>query len=368
MNTTTNRKRTLNKVISHAAVWMILILIPLLVQMRYDEINIRHMTRSWLMLFGLGVPFYANFSYAIDKLLYQKKYFYFLAFNVILFIVLRYIDSYISCAIDIALNYRPKQSSASAFTAWNLVHLYNNVIFYTLGVGASLGLRYVNRVAEIDADRKRLQHEKLENEVSLLKYQLQPHFFFNTLNNIYSLIGQTPTDAQKAVHSLSKMMRYVLYDNTAQHIALQSELDFISNFVSLKRLSLGSNVHSEFNFPTDTLGFTLPPLLLIPLVENAFKHGVIPGEESVIICNISVSSERLDFEIKNTINNTKEKEDRSHSGIGLQNLRRLLDLQYGSTYELTTSIDKEANIYTAKLALPSKTITKQDDTDTSSRR
>lgn len=356
MDTTCTRRRCVFNALTHVAVWVVLILIPLMVQLRYsDEINIRHITRTWLMLLGLGISFYANFSLAIDKFLYTKKYFYFIIFNVIVFIVARYLDNLFNWAIDCALNIEHKNGHES-FSAWDWVRLYNSIILYTLGVGASLGLRYISRVAEIDADRERLQHEKLETEVNLLKYQLQPHFFFNTLNNIYSLIGQTPTDAQKAVHSLSKMMRYVLYDNTATHIALKSELEFISNFVSLKRLSLGSNVDTQFNFPEDTYGFTLPPLLLIPLVENAFKHGVIPGEPSSIICNITVTSERLDFEIKNTINTSKENEDRSHSGIGLQNLKRLLDLQYGKTYSLTSSKDDKENIYTAKLTLPSTTI------------
>lgn len=356
MNITKNNKQTIFTVLSHVAVWVVLILVPLMVQMRYDEINIRHMSRTWLMLFGLGVAFYANFSFAIDRFLYKKRYFYFIIFNVILFIALRYIDGLISWAIDLVLNFTPYKPEGRMMTAWDVVRLYNNIIFYALGVGASLGLRYVNRVAEIDADRKRLQHEKLETEVNLLKYQLQPHFFFNTLNNIYSLIGQAPNDAQKAVHSLSKMMRYILYDNTAHHIALKSELEFITNYVSLKRLSLSSNVKTEFNFPEETYGFTLPPLLLIPLVENAFKHGVIPGEPSSIKCDIKVTPTELELYIENTINNTKENEDRSHSGIGLQNLQRLLDLQYHDTYTFEHDKNKEGDLYIAKLTLPNTTI------------
>lgn len=308
------------------------------------------------MLFGLGVAFYANYSFAIDRFLYKKRYFYFIIFNVILFIVLRYIDGLINWAIDAALNFKPHMMDRRATTAWDVVRLYNNIIFYALGVGASLGLRYVTRVAEIDADRKRLQHEKLETEVNLLKYQLQPHFFFNTLNNIYSLIGQAPNDAQKAVHSLSKMMRYILYDNTAHHIALKSELEFITNFVRLKKLSLGDNVHIEFNLPEETYNFTLPPLLLIPLVENAFKHGVILGEESTIKCDVKVTPTALEFCIENTINNTQNNEDRSHSGIGLQNLKRLLDLQYHDTYKFEHGADKSGQIYIAKLVLPNNTI------------
>lgn len=355
MKISSSRKHTIGTVLSHVAVWVVLILVPLMVQMRYDEINIRHMSRTWLMLFGLGVAFYANFSFAIDKFLYKKKYFYFIIFNVILFIVLRYIDGLISWAIDVALNFTPQRAYRSAVTAWDVVRLYNNIIFYSLGVGASLGLRYVNRVAEIDADRKRLQHEKLETEVNLLKYQLQPHFFFNTLNNIYSLIGQAPNDAQKAVHSLSKMMRYILYDNTAHQIALKSELEFITNFVNLKKLSLCNNVRIEFNFPEETYDFTLPPLLLIPLVENAFKHGVIPGEPSSIKCNIEVTSEKLEFYVENTINDSQNNEDRSHSGIGLQNLKRLLDLQYHDTYTFIHGTDEKKNMYVAKLTLPNNT-------------
>lgn len=350
MQSSNNRFFT-SAILTHIGVWLAIILIPLLVQWRNDEINVRYMSHVWLMLFGLAVTFYANYSFAIDRFLYKKRYLYFILFNIILFIAVRYIDGWINCAVDWVLNIPPRPRTQRSLAIKSLF-IYNDIINFALGVGASLGLRYISHVNEINKDRERLEHEKLETEVNLLKYQLQPHFFFNTLNNIYSLIGQSPNNAQKAVHSLSKMMRYVLYDNTAELISLSSELDFISNFVSLKRLSLGSNVHTEFNIPSETHGFTLPPLLLIPLVENAFKHGIVPGAESSITCDITVSHEQLNLEIKNTINNTEGNEDRSHSGIGLQNLHRLLDLQYGSSYSLSTFVDPVANTYTAKLSLP----------------
>ncbi|MCF0190213.1 MAG: histidine kinase [Marinilabiliaceae bacterium] len=339
-------------IIIHLGVWLALISIPLLIQIESEGLNFRMMSHIWVMLFGLMATFYANYLFGIDNLLYRKRTILFILFNIVVFFFLHYFNDFINDLIQGVFENRPRRRNHGPNVAVRSMFLYTDFIYYALGVGAALACRYAGRVSDIEKEREILQNEKLENEINLLKYQLQPHFFFNTLNNIYSLIGLSPNDAQKAVHSLSKMMRYVLYDNTAQRISLKSEIDFIENYCRLKKLSLNDRVHISMSFPEDTRNITLPPLLLIPLVENAFKHSTTPDKESMIELNLSLDkNDTISFIVRNTIAPKQGNEDRSHSGIGLNNLKKLLDLQYpNGRYSLKTGESQEG-IFEATLTL-----------------
>ena len=161
-----------------------------------------------------------------------------------------------------------------------------------------------------------------------LRNQLNPHFLLNTLNNMYALIAFDSDKAQQAVQELSKLLRYVLYDNQQTYVPLCKEVDFIRNYIELMRIRLSSNVKMTTQFDIQPDSQTLiAPLIFISLIENAFKHGISPTETSFISIRISDSNKEVICEIRNS-NHPKTMEDKSGSGVGLEQVSRRLEILY----------------------------------------
>lgn len=334
----------------HAVILVVLIVIPLMMQIESSTLNAKFMSHFWVMIFSLIVTFYGNYLYGIDKLFYKKKYLWFVLFNVLIIIFNDFVENAVHACFEES---QPQRVERIRSRMVHTIFLYNRLIYTILGIGAALAVRYSRKLIDSEKERKQLETEKLTSEISLLKYQMQPHFFFNTLNNIYSLISKSPSDAQKAVHSLSKMMRYILYENTSDTISLDKEIDFIENYNKLMLLRMNSNVRVQFDVPNDVSNVNIPPLLLIPLVENAYKHGISAQNDSFISCCLSIKNNMLTFKVENSLSN-EPKEDRSHSGIGLQNLRKRLEIIYGSNATFEAN-ETEYGTFVAMLELPIKT-------------
>ncbi len=338
-----------NEIVIHACVWLALVSVPLLIQLENEMFNFRVMINLWLMLFDIFLAFYANYLYAIDKLFYRRKIVGFILFNAVLVLLIYYLDGVVHGLLyrNIVVPHMPRGKMIGSVQT---IFIYNKFLYTVLGIGVAMAVKYYNRLVKSEQARVKLETEKLSSEITLLKYQIQPHFFFNTLNNIYSLIAKSPSDAQKAVHSLSKMMRYVLYENSSTEISLSKEIAFIENYDKLMRLRLGERVKVSVNVPEDVMGINIPPLLLIPLLENAFKHGVSATEPSFIDCNVKIDNDRLVFEVSNTLFE-KVNEDRSHSGIGLSNLRKRLEIIYGDNYTFVSE-PNDNGVFVARLEIP----------------
>ena len=162
------------------------------------------------------------------------------------------------------------------------------------------------------------------------------HFLFNTLNNIYALIQVNPVQAQYAVHNLGHLLRYVLYDNNQNFISLDKEFAFMKNYIDLMSLRLSDRVRTKVDIPDDGQGLLVAPLLFIVLVENAFKHGVDPSKESFVDVSLRIAANGT---LTCTISNScfpKKDDDHSGSGIGLENLRKRLNLIYPNRHILRT--------------------------------
>ena len=181
-----------------------------------------------------------------------------------------------------------------------------------------------------------IQNEKMLQEVEALKYQISPHFLMNTLNNIQSLIATSPDAAYNTIQRLSKMMRYLLYDNNAQSVPLRNEVEFLRNFIDLMKIRYPSTLNICAEFPGNETDVNVPPLLFVSFIENAFKHGVSYTEESIITVSIGIDDSMLTFYCAN-INAKDSSKKKNDGGIGLKNARRRLDLIYGDEYELAIS-------------------------------
>jgi sensor histidine kinase YesM len=223
------------------------------------------------------------------------------------------------------------------------------IIALVLGVSTS-----ITAIQKWQADKQltqELEQDKVTSELSFLKAQINPHFFFNTLNNIYALTQVDAEVAGKAIHQLSRMMRYLLYDTQQSQTLLSQEIAFVQDYISLMQLRLTDVVKVTIDSPKELQDVPLAPMIFLPFVENAFKHGVSATQQSHIEIVILQKDKLLDLTVKNSIINDNSISLDTNSGIGLVNTRRRLDLLYPGKYKLDISEMNADNEYTVHLTI-----------------
>lgn len=221
------------------------------------------------------------------------------------------------------------------------------LIIGILLVAGDLGLTALYRSRKHEAELKELQAANVSRQLEALRYQINPHFFMNTLNNIQSLIYTDPDKATEAVSEFSKLMRIVLYEGEAPTIPLSHELDYIRHYLSLMRLRYPESVRIEAALPRETDSAVVPPLLMASFVENAFKHGISYEAPSFVRLSLEMTQRRILFSCANSLHPARQKEQH---GLGMENIRKRLDLLYDSDYAL--HIDEQPDIYRVLLDIP----------------
>ena len=241
-------------------------------------------------------------------------------------------------------NEQYRQYALSSYYASSFVA----ILMSALLAGIALLVHHVYRSQAIKRQLKEEKAKNTEAELAWLKNQINPHFLFNTLNNISSLTQIDPDAAQDAIAQLSDLLRYAMYETRKDLVPLQGEMEFMRNYVELMKLrcSEKTEVNSTFNVQRSTL--EIAPLLFISLIENAFKHGVSSNRDSRIDIGLTADEQHLIFTCDNT-NYPKTDSDRSGSGIGLENTRRRLDLIYKDRYTWEQTL--EDNIYKVKITI-----------------
>ncbi len=222
-------------------------------------------------------------------------------------------------------------------------------ILLVLGISTSIAM---SQKWQDDANlRIVLEQAKTTSELSFLKAQINPHFFFNTLNNIYALTLIDVETAREALHRLSRMMRYVLYETQNGTTLLSKELAFLSDYIQLMQLRLTDKVTVTVDTPSPLRDQSVAPMILLPFVENAFKHGVSALEPSDIHVSIRQNERQLLMDVRNTLFRQKAPSLEAGNGIGLVNTRRRLDLLYPGQYTLHIDDQNPASEYHVHLTL-----------------
>ena len=188
--------------------------------------------------------------------------------------------------------------------------------------------------------RDELINQQQAGELALLRSQVNPHFLFNTLNNIYSLVYRKSDDAPAAVMKLSSIMRYMLYDSAAEKVPLEKEIEYLKSFIELQNLRVKYPDFVSLNIEGDTSGRFIAPMLLISFVENAFKHGSKNHQPGINI-QLSVLNEQIKFEVLNYLKKTEPVNDEPPTGKGLANIRRRLELIYPDKHKLLISKEED---------------------------
>jgi len=224
----------------------------------------------------------------------------------------------------------------------------NLLILSVLVFGFDSGLKITSKWVHSEQQRMSLEKENIETQLAFLKHQVSPHFFMNTLNNIHSLIDIDAVEAKKSVIKLSNLMRHLLYESDIEMSPIKSEVDFIKSYVDLMKLRYSNEVKINFKVPRRIPDKSIPPLLFISLLDNAFKHGISYVSESFVDIELSITSDKLCIIITNSKN--KEASKKSVFGIGMENTRKRLDLLYKGNY--TLDITDRGNIFITNLTIP----------------
>lgn len=229
---------------------------------------------------------------------------------------------------------------------------FSNILLFIFIIvfGLSIAYFFLMEWSKVEKMRSELAAVQLDTEVKFLKSQVNPHFLFNTLNNLFSMAQKKGDDGlADGISKLSGMMRYMIYESNEEYVPLKKEIEYLEDCIVLNKLRYADNeALVSFDFPSDTSGINIAPMLFIPFVENAFKHGVAIGRSSEIDISIAVADKRLTFTCENNIYSVKKMEGEK-SGIGLENVKRRLELLYRGKYEL--SINNTGNKYIVNLGI-----------------
>lgn len=223
------------------------------------------------------------------------------------------------------------------------------VLTMALLFGANVAVKFSFKSVDERLRISQLERRNLEQQVQYLKYQINPHFFMNTLNNIHALVDIDPERAKASIVELSKLMRYVLYEGNNRLTPLSREVQFLRNYVQLMSMRYTGNVSISLDVPEVLPDSMLPPLLLVIFVENAFKHGISYRTKSFVEISLQPHGDRLLFSCRNSRPEIKHDENMK-GGVGLSNVRRRLDLLFPGNY--TLDIKEQEDTYTVHLDIP----------------
>lgn len=338
------------RILLHIVAWIILLGLPVYIVSRWD-IGRDFVWFYYINVIINGMVFYGNYLVLVPRLFFSsprvKYYLAALALIVGLYITSDFLND---IAFKYVVNERvtdasqpppegrrdrqgPSEGERRRRPPFGLMHITNFGFTNLFITFFALGLRVLDRNAQIEERQKELEKEKLNSELAFLKNQISPHFFFNTLNNIYSLISINTEDSQKAVLQLSRMMRYLLYESEHGETELSKEIDFMNNYIDLMRLRMNEKVKLTVSFPSKYNNISIPPLLFIQIIENAFKHGLSYREKSFIDIDMEVTEELITFRCSNSKVKSSDEPSPSHSGIGLENVSKRLNLLYPGKHE-----------------------------------
>ncbi len=346
-----------DNVFIHLLVWLIIFGLPIFLADRGQGISWSYFWRQSSVMLSFMIVFYVNYLFLIQRYLYNQKTQKFILINLLLIIAMASLmyfahDFIMSLNLDGRPMRRRRQYSSLPY-----IFIGRNLFSLALIVGLSVAIKMSARWAMVEAERKELEKAKTEAELMNLKSQINPHFLLNTLNNIYALIEFNPPKAQTAVEELSKLLRHLLYDNNEKFGPLLKEVEFIKNYIELMRIRLAKNVTLTTNIDVSPNTSTqIAPLIYISLIENAFKHGVSGNKKSLIDIQLREKPNGVvEFICKNS-HFPKSESDKSGSGIGLNQVKRRLELLYPKQYTWIQTIENEdeGSIFLSHLTINTK--------------
>ena len=327
----------------HVALWAFLFLSPL-TYWRGTGIKFVQYLMYCMQPLMLMIIFYANYLYLAPRFFVAGKHRYDLLINLVMIttfgIALHYWTDYANNLYGVHVRFDDAIS--------DVTNILRDCLNFAIFAGGSTALALARKWFTADQKLQESETARAKAELYNLRSQINPHFLLNTLNNIYALTAINQERAQDAIQQLSKMLRHMLYDNQESSVALSDELQFLENYISLMKIRLSANVEVTFAHNVEMPGVRIAPLIFISLVENAFKHGISPTEQSFVHIEINATDHDINCRIENS-NHPKSNQDRSGHGIGLNQVQRRLDLAYPNHYKWVKGTNEDGTIYTSAI-------------------
>ncbi|HEV8083121.1 MAG TPA: histidine kinase [Chitinophagaceae bacterium] len=316
----------------HVLFW--LVVFGLWYYLRYQDFSSNTMALKVIAVkvIDLALLVYITNLFLIPKFLYKKQY---VIFSMI------YITM-IAASTLWKINIIGHMLMNQDFNIWDnfKTRIYDNFIPHVLLVSTGAAFKILTDYAKAQRRIGEMAKEKAEAELNFLKQQINPHFLFNSLNSVFFLIDKKNEEARNALHRFSEMLRYQLYECNGEKIPVEKEMCYLNDYVKLQRLRKGENFQIAFNQSENVKDFLIEPLLLIPFVENSFKHlSHFDKEDNEVHIDVSRLNNRMFFKVSNTTNGKSIKKN-DRGGIGLINVKRRLELLYPGKHTLDISEDK----------------------------
>ncbi|MFT3753540.1 MAG: histidine kinase [Paludibacter sp.] len=359
--------------ITYLVIWLVIFSVPFFQHRNLNTVDWQNVTMDWIKMTSFCIIFILNGYILVPKLLFRKKYFPYIGITLLTLLLIVglsiSLQLYLTPAEPISM---PKMELGPGMPPMELgskmpapmgyrapepteqksifMTFTDNLIIAFLVVAAGTTIKLLSQWLNEEGRRKDVEKEQLKTEIALLRHQVSPHFFMNTLNNIHALIDINTETAKDAVIRLSTLMRYLLYDTAQGHTSLKKEMEFIESYITLMQLRYSKKVKISLDIPKQIPDIKIPPMLFISFVENAFKHGVSYQVDSFVEFKLEIADYQLNCFIKNSKHKNKEKFDKSYSGIGLANIRKSLELLFNKNYSLNIQeTDKEFEV---QLSIP----------------
>jgi len=355
------------RILLHLLVWAILFFFPSYLMYIDSRQDVNFLYHSFIQTIFYAIIFYVNFFILIPYIFFQKKnkLWYFISASLLIIgmtLLMNVPNAYLMPdrpMIPREFRQGPSvprgmdrmmppldQRMPRPFNGWPM---YNFMLISFLTTGFSLGLRFSDKLIRNEKKQKEAEKEKLNTELAMLKNQINPHFLFNSLNTLYSLSLIKSDLTPEAILKLSDMMRYVILDTQRDKVPVGLEIQYIQHYVGLQQLRLSDNVDLQLNVSEDYEDYEIPPMILIPFVENAFKYGTSSHEKAVILINIGIENGILEFKVSNRI--FQGREENETFGIGISNTRQRLRLIYPDNHELAITNNGKVFIVNLKISL-----------------
>lgn len=362
---------------------LVAFVVPIFMHSYSGDVNWDLVRMEWFRLLPFLIVFLVNNFLLVPKLLFRSKHLSYIIFCLVLLVSIALIDNTFSHSrmkhkeeclkkeLSQMSGYEnhpyfqknthlpPPQSRIKEKPFPGRFPMHHKRLFFSIGVlsigllviGFNSGIKIFVRWSTESEERSEKERHYLTTELAYLKQQVSPHFFMNTLNNIHALIDIDSERAKDAIVKLSHMMRYLLYETETDKVPLSKEIEFIDSYIELMRLRYDeANLSINIQYTENTKPVYVPSLLFLPLIENAFKHGVATNIKSFVNIEFDVENDRLIFKIENTNFPKTSTEFNEASGIGLENIRKRLALIYEEDYLFR--IDSDDKIFNITLSIP----------------
>lgn len=320
------------KLLIHISVWSFLLCMPLLLSIHNNSKFIHIIQHWWIPTMLYFIIFYLNYLVLIDKFFFSKKKIWFFIINLVILFAMAYFNQYIKPTLFNKM-WHPRR---------HMFFLYMDMLTMMLPLVMAITFKVYERWQKIERKHQESANAQLQTELKHLEYQIQPHFFFNSLNNIYSLVDISPERAKETIHNLSKLMRYLLYETNNSLVTLEGEINFMTKYIELMKLRSSKNTVVSYTFPENTNSIMVAPLIFISLIENSFKHGIKLQGTSELNFSMRIDDSKIIFETSNPYFEKNNSGDLSGgSSIGLENIRKRLSLLYPNRSLFYTKIENE---------------------------